>query len=98
MNLPPSSTRAVAAVVALFCLASPAASFEVEGHRGARWVRPENTLAAFRYALALGVDTLEMALHATKDDIPWDHDPFLNPTGRTPTAGSPRRSSSAASR
>ena len=74
-------TKAVAAaVVALFCLASPAASFEVEGHRGARWARPENTLAAFRYALALGVDTLEMDLHATKDDVlVVTHDPFLNP-------------------
>src|SRR4029077_9880562 len=73
------SARAVAAA-ALFCLASPAASFEVEGHRGARWARPENTLAAFRYALSLGVDTLEMDLHATKDDVlVVTHDPFLNP-------------------
>ncbi len=76
----PTKAVAAAAVVALFCLASPAASFEVEGHRGARWARPENTLAAFRYALALGVDTLEMDVHATKDDVlVVTHDPLLNP-------------------
>lgn len=69
----------------LLCLAAPQERpplrrFEVEGHRGARWVRPENTLAAFRYALEAGVDTLEMDLHATLDDVlVVTHDPFLNP-------------------
>lgn len=53
--------------------------FEIQGHRGARAVRPENSLSAFRYALEAGVDTLEMDLHATKDNVlVVTHDPFLN--------------------
>ena len=33
----------------------PAAVFDVQGHRGARGLRPENTLPAFETALDLGV-------------------------------------------
>lgn len=40
---------------------------EVEGHRGARARRPENTLAAFDYALEAGVNTLEMDVNISKD-------------------------------
>lgn len=40
---------------------------EVEGHRGARARRPENTLAAFAYALKVGVNTLEMDVGVSKD-------------------------------
>jgi glycerophosphoryl diester phosphodiesterase len=54
-------------------------SIDVEGHRGARAVRPENTLPAFRYALEVGVDTLEMDLHATKDGVlVVSHDPLIS--------------------
>ncbi len=53
---------------------------EVQGHRGARALRPENTLAAFRYALGLGVDVLELDVTVTKDDhLVVAHDLFLNP-------------------
>lgn len=56
------------------------ASFEVQGHRGARGSRPENTLSAFRFALKAGVDTLEMDLNVTHDDVlVVTHDPALNP-------------------
>jgi glycerophosphoryl diester phosphodiesterase len=42
--------------------------FDVQGHRGARAVRPENTLAAFRYALANeDVSTLELDTGITQD-------------------------------
>lgn len=52
---------------------------EVHGHRGARWVRPENTMAAFRYAVEEGVDTLELDLHVTRDNVlVITHDPILN--------------------
>jgi glycerophosphoryl diester phosphodiesterase len=41
---------------------------------------PENTLAAFRTALDLGVTTLETDLAVTKDGVlVISHDPFLNP-------------------
>jgi glycerophosphoryl diester phosphodiesterase len=57
-----------------------AAAFDLEGHRGARGLRPENTLAAFSYAMATGVTTLETDLAVTKDGVlVISHDPFLNP-------------------
>jgi glycerophosphoryl diester phosphodiesterase len=53
---------------------------EVQGHRGARWARPENTLPAFQYAVENGVDTLELDMHVTSDDqVVITHDPYLNP-------------------
>jgi glycerophosphoryl diester phosphodiesterase len=57
-----------------------AAAFDLQGHRGARGLLPENTLAAFRVADALGVTTLETDLAITKDDVVViSHDPLLNP-------------------
>jgi glycerophosphoryl diester phosphodiesterase len=57
-----------------------AAAFDLQGHRGARGLAPENTLAAFRTALALGVTTLETDLAVTKDGVlVISHDPLLNP-------------------
>ena len=38
-------------------------------HRGGRDLRPENTIAAFDHAVALGVDVLEMDVCLTKDSI-----------------------------
>jgi glycerophosphoryl diester phosphodiesterase len=57
-----------------------AAAFDLQAHRGGRGLAPENTLAAFRQAVALGVTTLELDLAITKDDVVVvSHDPFLNP-------------------
>ena len=69
------------AVFAFSALASFAAyAFDLEGHRGARGLAPENTLAAFRRALAIGVTTLETDLAVTRDDVlVISHDPYLNP-------------------
>jgi glycerophosphoryl diester phosphodiesterase len=65
----------VAAVVAL-----PAGGFDIEGHRGARGLAPENTLAAFERALAIGVTTIETDIAITRDDVlVIAHDPHLNP-------------------
>jgi glycerophosphoryl diester phosphodiesterase len=42
--------------------------FDIQGHRGARAVRPENTLPAFEYALAnRAVSTLELDTGVTQD-------------------------------
>jgi glycerophosphoryl diester phosphodiesterase len=46
-----------------------ASPFDVEGHRGARWYRPENTLPAFAYALDHHVTTLETDTGVTKDGV-----------------------------
>ena len=54
------------------------ASIEVHGHRGARAILPENTLAAFRYAISAGADYIEMDVAVTRDDVPViSHDPVL---------------------
>lgn len=53
-------------------------NIEVHGHRGARAMRPENTLPAFEYAIAQGVDVLELDTGVTKDGVlVVAHDPFL---------------------
>lgn len=39
------------------------------GHRGASIERPENTIASFERALQLGVDVLELDVHATRDGV-----------------------------
>lgn len=52
---------------------------EVHGHRGARALRPENSLPAFAYAMAQGVDVLEMDLAVTRDDVlVVSHDSQMN--------------------
>ncbi len=43
--------------------------FEIQGHRGARGLAPENSIAAFEKAIALGVDTLEMDAQSTSDRV-----------------------------
>jgi glycerophosphoryl diester phosphodiesterase len=74
------AARAALAVTLWLSLAAAAPAFDLEGHRGARGLAPENTLAAFRRALTLGVTTLEMDLAVTRDDVlVISHDPFLNP-------------------
>jgi glycerophosphoryl diester phosphodiesterase len=50
----------------------------VFGHRGASGVAPENTLASFALAAALGADYLELDVHATRDgEVVVLHDPDI---------------------
>lgn len=44
-------------------------SFDLQGHRGARGLRPENTLSGFQHALDLGVTTLELDVGMTADGV-----------------------------
>lgn len=54
-------------------------SIELHGHRGARGLFPENTLAGFVGALNIGVDTLELDVAMTLDDVVVvSHDAALN--------------------
>ncbi len=56
-------------------------------HRGARVERPENTLIAFRHALDLGADALELDVHATRDNvIVVHHDATLARSSGLPVA------------
>src|SRR5262249_44955967 len=70
-----------AAIVAVsFVLCSAAVAFDLQGHRGARGLAPENTLPAFTMALSIGVTTLELDLAMTTDGIlVVSHDCHLNP-------------------
>jgi glycerophosphoryl diester phosphodiesterase len=62
-------------------------TIQVHGHRGARAMRPENTLPAFEYAIAHGVDALELDMAVTKDRVVVvSHDPEL----RAPVCTGPR--------
>ena len=61
-------------------VALPAHAFDLQGHRGARGLMPENTLPAFQKALDLGVDTIECDMAITKDGVVViHHDLRLNP-------------------
>ncbi len=54
--------------------------FDLQGHRGARGLYPENSLPGFEAALALGVTTLEMDLAVTRDGVVVvHHDRRLDP-------------------
>lgn len=51
-----------------------------QGHRGARGLAPENTLAAFRVAVDLGVPTLELDLVVSRDSqLIVSHEPWFSP-------------------
>jgi glycerophosphoryl diester phosphodiesterase len=66
--------------IALAACAAHAGAFDVQGHRGARGLAPENTVPGWERALALGVDTIECDMAVTKDDVVVvHHDLQLNP-------------------
>jgi glycerophosphoryl diester phosphodiesterase len=56
---------------------------KIIGHRGARGLAPENTIAGLQKALEHGVDMLEFDIYVTKDHVPvLHHDPALqDPNG-----------------
>jgi glycerophosphoryl diester phosphodiesterase len=58
----------------------PAIAFDLQGHRGARGLAPENTIESFSTALAIGVTTLELDVGMTRDGVVVvHHDERLNP-------------------
>jgi glycerophosphoryl diester phosphodiesterase len=74
--------KTLKAVVVAGCLLFPieVLAFDLQGHRGARGLAPENTLPAFATALSLGVTTLELDAGITKDGVVVIfHDSALNP-------------------
>ena len=61
-------------------IASAQTRIDLQGHRGARGLMPENTLPAFERALELQVTTLELDVVSTRDGVlVISHDPSLNP-------------------
>jgi glycerophosphoryl diester phosphodiesterase len=74
-----------AAVIAIlhlttFCLAQYSMpKFDVQGHRGARGLMPENSIPAFLLALDSGVTTIELDLAVTKDkQLVVSHEPWMS--------------------
>jgi glycerophosphoryl diester phosphodiesterase len=65
-------------------------NFDIEGHRGARGLRPENTLPAFEAGMDAGINTIETDTGVTTDhrSLIW-HDQFLNPQSCRRADGKP---------
>ena len=64
------------------------AAFDLQGHRGARGLRPENTLPSFEAALDAGVTTIETDLHLSRDGaVVLCHDPRLDERTARPVGG-----------
>lgn len=60
-------------------LLSNAQKIDIQGHRGARGMMPENTIPAFKYALDQGVTTLELDVVITKDKkVVVSHEPWMS--------------------
>lgn len=54
---------------------------QLVAHRGASFEEPENTLSAFKRALEIGVDFIELDVHLSKDGVPVViHDATLSRT------------------
>lgn len=64
--------------------------FDLQGHRGARGLAPENTWPAFERALELGVTTLEMDVVISKDgEVVVSHEPWMSSTICSLPSGEP---------
>jgi glycerophosphoryl diester phosphodiesterase len=79
----------------LFCLlflsTSIMAQFPfIQGHRGCRGIYPENSLPAFRHALNIGVQVLEMDVCLSSDgQVVVSHEPYMNSLYASHPSGNP---------
>ncbi len=65
-------------------------TFEREGHRGCRGLMPENTVAAMKKALDLGVHTLELDVIISADNqVVVSHEPYMAADISTKPDGTP---------
>lgn len=72
--------RRISFFAALLVMTGTAQALDLQGHRGARGLLPENTLPAFARALTIGVTTLELDTAISKDGVVVvSHDATLNP-------------------
>ncbi len=70
----------VACTMGSLCMNDSSFGLEIQGHRGARGLMPENTLAGFAKALSIGVTTLELDVGVTSDRVVVaTHNPRLEP-------------------
>lgn len=65
-------------------------TFDLQGHRGARGLMPENTIPGFLKAVDLGVDTIELDVVVTADNkILVSHEPWFHHYISTKPDGTP---------
>lgn len=58
---------------------NPTKTFTIQGHRGCRGLLPENSIPAFKKAIELGVQTIELDVAVSKDNIVVvSHEPFIS--------------------
>ena len=82
-------------LTSLLALASSATAqyipkFDVQGHRGARGLKPENTIPAFLLAIDSGVTTIELDVVITKDKkVVVSHEPWMSAAICLTPSGSP---------
>ena len=73
-------TKPLVVALLAFVAAGCASRLDIQGHRGARGLVPENTLPAFERAIDLGVTTVELDVAVTRDGVVViSHDASLNP-------------------
>jgi glycerophosphoryl diester phosphodiesterase len=66
-------------VVTMSASAQYTPKFDLQGHRGARGLKPENTIPAFIAALDYGVTTIELDVVITKDrQVVVSHEPWMS--------------------
>jgi glycerophosphoryl diester phosphodiesterase len=67
--------------LSIICMTTACSThFDLQGHRGARGLLPENTLPAYEQALRIGVTTLELDVGVSSDGVVViSHDRALNP-------------------
>ncbi len=66
-------------ILILFVVSCAVRTVDVQGHRGARGLRPENTLTGFELAMDIGVTTIEMDLAVSSDgEIIVTHNPSIH--------------------
>lgn len=71
---------ALLVVVVSMAVPHSTAALDLQGHRGARGLAPENTLRGFGVALGIGVSTLELDTGISRDGVVvMSHDRALNP-------------------
>lgn len=65
-------------------------TFDLQGHRGARGLLPENTIPSFLKAIDYGVDTIEFDVVVTKDrELLISHEPWFHHHISTKPDGTP---------
>lgn len=66
-------------IVLISCSPGHNKSIDLQGHRGARGLAPENSIPAFIMAVDLGVNTLELDLVVSKDNqLVVSHEPYFS--------------------